>query len=286
MIWFLFLEGKSPSEIKNPMVAVYGDSSPSMAALKKWFHKFNVVAQRCLMGLADAKDNITIINDSLSANHQLKVRATAETVAILKDCGVIFCTKYWIWESCGRDACHIFSLWTTNAIMRPLHIIVWRCLSAMWINFCVFSSRPTKHGSTGIYQRQRSSDFHAANLLQRRQILSYRRKGHAPISGFTRCGLPAVPGEGKNVHRALLCGSNEWIIEKTTTSEVKITSPPWQCLSLLFGHIFWIRLRTAYPSTTFPIFADLQRTYFLDGLKKFEDSWVKCIVLKEDYVEK
>jgi len=33
-------------------------------------------------------------------------------------------------------------------------------------------------------------------------------------------------------------------------------------------------------------FADLEKTYFSDGLKKFEHRWVKCIELKGDYVEK
>ena len=33
-------------------------------------------------------------------------------------------------------------------------------------------------------------------------------------------------------------------------------------------------------------FADLQETYFSDGLKKLEHRWVKCIELKGDYVEK
>ena len=33
-------------------------------------------------------------------------------------------------------------------------------------------------------------------------------------------------------------------------------------------------------------FADLQKTFFSDGLKKLEHRWVKCIELKGDYVEK
>jgi len=33
-------------------------------------------------------------------------------------------------------------------------------------------------------------------------------------------------------------------------------------------------------------FADLEKTYFLDGLKKLEHHWVKCIELIGDYVEK
>jgi len=33
-------------------------------------------------------------------------------------------------------------------------------------------------------------------------------------------------------------------------------------------------------------FADLEKTYFTDGLKKLEHRWVKYIELKGDYVEK
>lgn len=33
-------------------------------------------------------------------------------------------------------------------------------------------------------------------------------------------------------------------------------------------------------------FADLQKTYVTDSLKKLEHSWVKCIELKGDYVKK
>ena len=40
MIRFLFLEGKSRSEIKERLNAVYGDSSPSIATVKNWFNEF------------------------------------------------------------------------------------------------------------------------------------------------------------------------------------------------------------------------------------------------------
>ena len=33
-------------------------------------------------------------------------------------------------------------------------------------------------------------------------------------------------------------------------------------------------------------FADIQKTYFSDGLKKLEHRWVKCIEIKGEYVEK
>jgi len=40
VIRFLFLEGKSHSEIKERLHAVYGDFSPSMATVKNWFNEF------------------------------------------------------------------------------------------------------------------------------------------------------------------------------------------------------------------------------------------------------
>ena len=40
VIRFLFLEGKSRSEIKERLDAVYGDSSPSMVTVKNWFNEF------------------------------------------------------------------------------------------------------------------------------------------------------------------------------------------------------------------------------------------------------
>jgi len=39
-------------------------------------------------------------------------------------------------------------------------------------------------------------------------------------------------------------------------------------------------------SATEAYLADIEKTYFSDGLKKFKHRWVKCIELKEDYVEK
>jgi len=40
VIRFLFLKGKSRSEIKERFNAVYGNSSPSMATVKNWFNEF------------------------------------------------------------------------------------------------------------------------------------------------------------------------------------------------------------------------------------------------------
>ena len=40
LMWFLFLERKSDSEIKERLDPMYGDPSPSMATVKNWFNEF------------------------------------------------------------------------------------------------------------------------------------------------------------------------------------------------------------------------------------------------------
>jgi len=93
LIRFLFLEGKSRSEIKECLNAVYGDSSPSMATVKNWFNEF----QRGRTSVFDeprpgatktttTKDNVTKIHDLVLADRRLKIREIAETVGMSKDC--------------------------------------------------------------------------------------------------------------------------------------------------------------------------------------------------------
>ncbi|XP_044313292.1 uncharacterized protein LOC123037293 [Drosophila rhopaloa] len=91
-IRFLFLEGKSRSEIKERLDAVYGDSSPSMATVKNWFTEF----QRGRTSVFDeprpgapktstTEDNVTKIHDLVLADCRLKIREIAETVGMSKD---------------------------------------------------------------------------------------------------------------------------------------------------------------------------------------------------------
>lgn len=52
VIRLLFLKGKSRNEIKERLVAVYSDSSPSMETVKIWFNDFfiyMIVTRRLLM---------------------------------------------------------------------------------------------------------------------------------------------------------------------------------------------------------------------------------------------
>ncbi|KAL7632954.1 UNVERIFIED_CONTAM: hypothetical protein RMT77_016664 [Armadillidium vulgare] len=92
VIRFLFMEGKSHSEIKESLDAVYSDSSPSMATVKNWFNEFQRGRTSIFDELrpgapktATTEDNVTKILDLLLADRRLKVREIAETVGISKD---------------------------------------------------------------------------------------------------------------------------------------------------------------------------------------------------------
>ena len=92
VIWFLFLEGKSRSEIKKRLDAVYGDFSPSMATVKNWFKEFERGRTSVFneprpgaLKTATTEDSVTKIYDFVMADRRLKVREIVETVCISKD---------------------------------------------------------------------------------------------------------------------------------------------------------------------------------------------------------
>ena len=75
MIRFLFLEGKSRSEIEEHLDAVYGDSSPLMVTVRNWFNEFQCghtsVFDKPRPGapkMATMKDNVTKIHDLILAD--------------------------------------------------------------------------------------------------------------------------------------------------------------------------------------------------------------------------
>ena len=80
VIRFLFLEGKSRSEIKERLEVVYGDSSPSMATVKNWFNEFqrgrtSVFGEPRLGApkTATTENNLTKIHDLVSQNDHMAV---------------------------------------------------------------------------------------------------------------------------------------------------------------------------------------------------------------------
>jgi hypothetical protein len=90
VIRFLFLEGKSRSEIKERLDAVYGDSSPSMATVKNGFNRYvhsntniSIIEEHlhhlnssfCLKLKTGPNENPNLIS-SLTITHRKKCRTT------------------------------------------------------------------------------------------------------------------------------------------------------------------------------------------------------------------
>ncbi|XP_070138801.1 protein GVQW3-like, partial [Drosophila bipectinata] len=92
VIRFLFLEGKSRSEIKERLDAVNGDSSPLMATVKNWFNEFQhgriSVFDESRPGApktARMEENIKKIHALVLGDRRFKVREVADTVGLSKD---------------------------------------------------------------------------------------------------------------------------------------------------------------------------------------------------------
>ena len=206
VIRFLFLEGKSRSEIKERLDAVYGDSSPSIATVKNWFNEF----QRGRTSVFDeprpgapktaiTEDNVTNIHDLVSQNDHRTLL-----------CRIIGPIRRRIAEKTapfGEE-----KIWLFHHDNAPVH----------------------------------TSAVATAKLLE----LGYELLPHPPYSpDLAPCDFFLFPNLKKSLAGQKF-QSNEEVIAATEA------------------------------------YADLQKTYFSDGLKKLEHRWVKCIKLKGDYVEK
>ncbi|KYN22438.1 hypothetical protein ALC57_05156 [Trachymyrmex cornetzi] len=92
IIKFLYLKGNTSTQIKAELDAVYEDSAPSFATVKRWVAEF----KRGRISLADDErsgrpttatttDNIEEIHQVIMDNCQIKIREIAEAVGISKE---------------------------------------------------------------------------------------------------------------------------------------------------------------------------------------------------------
>ncbi|KYN16546.1 hypothetical protein ALC57_11207 [Trachymyrmex cornetzi] len=92
IIKFLHLKGNTSTQIKAELDAVYGDSAPSFATVKRWVIEF----KRGRTSLADGErsgrpttatttDNIEEIHQMIMDNRRIKIREIAEAVCISKE---------------------------------------------------------------------------------------------------------------------------------------------------------------------------------------------------------
>ncbi|XP_065647154.1 protein GVQW3-like [Hydra vulgaris] len=93
VIKYLFLKGNTPTQIKDEMVFVYGDSAPSFTTVKFWAAEFKCGRQ----SLGDDEhsgrpkptttdENIAKVHQMVLGNLRIKVREIAEVMNISKEC--------------------------------------------------------------------------------------------------------------------------------------------------------------------------------------------------------
>ncbi|KYN21168.1 hypothetical protein ALC57_06462, partial [Trachymyrmex cornetzi] len=91
IIKFLNLKGNTSTQIKIELGAVYGDSAPSFATVKRWVAEFKrdrtSLADECSgrPTTATTTDNIEEIHQMIMDTRRIKIREIAEPVGISKE---------------------------------------------------------------------------------------------------------------------------------------------------------------------------------------------------------
>jgi len=341
VIRFLFLEGKSRSEIKERLDAVYGDSSPSMATVKNWFNEFQrgrtSVFDEPRPGapkMATTEDNVTKIHDLVLADRRLKVREIAETVGISKDrvghilheiLGMRKLSARWVprlltpdnkrnRETTSEQCLTLFKRNPKEFLRRFVTV------DETWIHWYTPETKEQSKQWTSPGERAPKK---AKTVLSAGKVMAtvfwdsqgviyidYLEKGKTVTGLYYAELLGRFDAElqKKRPHLAkkkVLFHHDNAPAHTSAVATAKLVElhyellphPPYSpdlapCDFFLFPNLKKSLAGQKFESNeeviaaTEAYFADLEKTYFSDGLKKLEHRWVKCIELKGDYVEK
>lgn len=341
VIRFLFLEGKTRSEIKERLDAVYGDSSPSMATVKNWFNEF----QRGRTSVFDdprpgapktatTEENVKKINNLVLADRRLKVREIADIVGISKDrVGNI------LHEILGMRK--LSARWVPRLLTpenkRNRETISEQCLALFQRNPKEFLRRFVTVDETWIHwytpeTKEQSKQWTARNEPAPKKAktvpsagkvmatvfwdsqgiihIDYLEKGKTITGLYYTELLDRFDTElrKKRPHLAkkkVLFHHDNAPAHTAAVAAAKLVElrykllphPPYSpdlapCDFFLFPNLKKSLAGKKFLSNeeviaaTEAYFADLEKNYFLDGIKKLEHRWTKCIELEGDYVEK
>lgn len=341
VIRFLFLKGKTRDEIKTELSTVYGDASPSIATVKRWYNEFRngriSVFDEARPGRPNevtTEENINKVRDMLMNDRRLKLREVAEVcglslervqnivhkhlgmrklsarwvprllteenkqnrVATSKECLALlkhnpkdFFMRYvtvdetWIhhytpetkqqskqWTcpgenapkkaktvpSAGKVMATVF--WDSQGVIHIDYLAKGRTITGQYYSDLLsrfdeeLKKKRPRLARKKVLFHQDNAPAHSSHIVKAKlDQLGYKILPHAPYSpDLAPCDFFLFPNM-----KSWLGGkrfmSNEEVIEATEE-----------------------------------YFTEFPKTYFLEGLKKLETRWDKCILLKGDYVEK
>jgi histone-lysine N-methyltransferase SETMAR len=341
LIKHYFLRKKTITQTKASLDKYYGDSSPSIGTIHKWFTEF-----RCgRTSTSDAErsgrpievttpEMINKIHDMVLADRRLKVREIAEAVGISNDrvhnilhehLGMKKLSARWVPRlltvdhmrervTCSQECLALFrrnpddflrrfvtvdetwihhytpelkeqsKQWTSPGEPAPkkaktvksagkvMATVFWDARGIIYIDYLPPKTTITGEYYAGVLDRFNDALVKKRPHLQRKKVLFHQDNARvhtspAPMARFHQYRYELLPHAPYSPDLApcdyfLFPNMKKWLGGKRFEDREEL-----------------IGETEAY-------FEGLEKSYFLEGIKKLENRWAKCIELKGDYVEK
>ncbi|KAL6257504.1 hypothetical protein P5V15_011074 [Pogonomyrmex californicus] len=341
VIKFLHLKGNTPAQIKIELDAVYGDSAPSFATVKRWAAEF----KRGRTSLADDErsgrpktattaDNIENIHQMVLDDRRIKVREIAEAMGISKERVCHILTE-------ELDMRKLFARWVPRLLTLDQKRIRMNISKALLERFkrneSDFLRRFITVDETWIHHyipetKEQSKQWTAKGEPAPKKVKTVPSAGKVMATVFWDShGIVCIDylEKGKTItgayYASLLDKLKAEIAKKRPhlkkkkvlfhqdnapahTSAVAMTKihelhfelvdhPPYSPDLAPSDFFLFPRLKVSLGGQRFSsneeviayvnaYFAEQDANYYLEGLKRLEYRWEKCIDLKGDYVEK
>lgn len=341
VIRFLVLEGKTRSEIKDRLDAVYGDSSPSMATVKNWFNEFvrgrTSVFDEPRSGApktAATDENVKKIHDLVLADRRLKVREIAKTVGIAEgtvhhilheELGMRKLSARWVprlltpenkrnRETTSASCLALFQRNPAEFLRRFVTV------DETWIHWYIPETKEQSKQWTSPDERapKKAKTVPSAGKVMATVFwdsqgvihIDYLEKGKTITGRYYADLLGRFDVELKKkrprlAKKKVLFHHDNAPAHTSAVAMAKLVELRYELLShppyspdlapsdyFLFPNLKKSLAGKRFGSNeeviaaTEAYFAALEKIYFLDGLKKLEHRWAKCIDREGDYVEK
>lgn len=341
VIKYLFLKGNTPTQIKDELDSVYGDSSPSFTTVKFWAAEF----KRGRKSLGDDErsgrpktvttdDNIAKVHQMVLDDRRIKVREIAEAMKMSKervchilnqDLGMRKLSARWVPRLLTLDQKRV-RMNISNALLaqfRRNKSEFWRRLITVdetWIHHYtpetkIQSKQWTAKGEPA--PKKAKSVFSAGKVMATVFwdshgviLIDYLQKGKTITGAYYASLLDKLKAEiaDKRPHlqkKKILFHQDNAPSHTSTVAMAKIHElrfelldhPPYSPDLAPSDFFLFPQLKTALGGQRFlsneevitfvnNYFAEKNAEYYLDGLKRWEHRWEKCIESQGDYVEK
>ena len=341
VIKYLFLKGNTPTQIKDELDAVYGDSAPSFTTVKFWAAEFK--RGRTNLGddersgrpkTATTDDNIAQVHQMVLDDRRIKVREIAEAMNMSKErvCHILHeelgmrkLSARWVPRLLTLDQKRV-RMNISNALLsqfRRNKSEFWRRLITVdetWIHHYtpetkIQSKQWTAKGESA--PKKAKTVFSAGKVMATVFwdshgviLIDYLQKGKTITGAYYASLLDKLKAKiaEKLPHlqkKKILFYQDNAPSHTSAVAMAKIHElrfelldhPPYSLDLAPSDFFLFLKLKVALGGQRFSsneeaitfvnnYFAEKDAEYYLDGLKRWEHRWEKCVDLQGDYVEK